>query len=279
MQTVLQVLPEGTTLPGLPYLLALVLCGLAVGALLWRRRPPVTARTVVALAPWMVVGSSLYVLAQLDAIPDIVAPLFGSPSVYVSTGILAGAVWAIAADAPADRWALRSTPEILAGTGGLAAGAVIVATLAVGASEGGLAPAWPAIGLVVSAVLAGLAWTGVRRGWPTVEVAGPAGALCVFAHALDGVSTAIGFDVLDFGERSPVSRAVLDVAAGLPTAEWIGAGWLFVAVKLALGTGVVVLLSEYVREEPAEGYLVLGFVAAVGLGPGAHNLLLFTVAP
>jgi uncharacterized membrane protein len=49
-------------------------------------------------------------------------------------------------------------------------------------------------------------------------------------------------------------------------------------VKLGLAAGVVVLLSEYVAEEPRQGTLLLGLVAAVGLGPGAHNLVLFTVA-
>jgi uncharacterized membrane protein len=41
---------------------------------------------------------------------------------------------------------------------------------------------------------------------------------------------------------------------------------------------VVSLFVPYVRETPREGTLLLGFVAAVGLGPAAHNLLLFTIA-
>jgi uncharacterized membrane protein len=47
---------------------------------------------------------------------------------------------------------------------------------------------------------------------------------------------------------------------------------------VALATGVVLLLTDYVEEAPREGVLLLGLVAAVGLGPGAHNLVLFTVA-
>lgn len=278
MQAVLQVLPEGSTLPAVPYLLALALAGLAVGAALWRRRPSVTERVVVAFAPWMVTGSGLYVLSQLDAAPAVVAPFLTSPSVYVSTAIVGGALWVIVASAPADRWALPSTPGYLAAAGVLAAGATVGSVLAVGASSGALAPFWPGVGLAVSLVLADAAWSAVRQGWPTAEAAGKVGALCVFAQTLDGVSTAIGFDVLGFGEQSPVSRAVLEFAAGLPTDGLIGAGWLFVALKLVLGAGVVVLLADYAREEPAEGYLLLAVVAAVGLGPGVHNLLLFTVA-
>ncbi|PHQ45435.1 DUF63 domain-containing protein, partial [Halorubrum sp. C3] len=52
----------------------------------------------------------------------------------------------------------------------------------------------------------------------------------------------------------------------------------FLLVKLAVASAVVWLFAAYVREEPAEGYLLLGFVAAMGLGPAAHNLLLFSVA-
>jgi len=63
----------------------------------------------------------------------------------------------------------------------------------------------------------------------------------------------------------------------LPTAETLGSGWLFVVVKLAVAGGVVVLFADYIDEVPTEGLLLLGFIAAVGLGPGVHNLLLFAV--
>jgi uncharacterized membrane protein len=33
-----------------------------------------------------------------------------------------------------------------------------------------------------------------------------------------------------------------------------------------------------VRDEPTEGYALLTLVAAVGLGPAFHNLVLFTVS-
>ena len=58
----------------------------------------------------------------------------------------------------------------------------------------------------------------------------------------------------------------------------LGDGWLFLLVKLVVATAVVWLFAAYVRETPAEGFLLLGFVAAMGLGPAAHNLLLFSVA-
>jgi len=70
----------------------------------------------------------------------------------------------------------------------------------------------------------------------------------------------------------------MEFAAHLPTEPYLGVGWLFVLVKVALVAVVVVLLADYVREVPGEGYLLLGLVAAVGLGPGVHNVLLFVAS-
>ena len=278
MQVPAQLLPAGSALPPVGYLLVLGVVLVAVALSLRRLGPRVTDRVVVAFAPWMMLGSSLYVLYQVDGVPPILRPFFGSPTVYISVAAVAGGVWAVtaAAELPTDRWRPPSVPGVVALLGGVLAVVAVGWALSVGAP--GLTVAWPAVGAVVATVLAAVVWGGLRRAVPKTECAGAVGALAVFGHALDGVSTAVGIDVLGFGERSPVSRAVIEFAAGLPTAPFIGAGWLFVLVKLALAAAVVVFLSEYVREEPAEGYLLLGAVAAVGLGPGAHNLLLFTIA-
>lgn len=274
----MQVLPEGSAIPPLPFLLVLLFTLTAVFVALRRISPPVTDEVVVAFAPWMVCGSSLYVLYQVGALPRIIAPLFGSPAVYGSVAAVAGGLWAgtAYADLPADRFGLPSVPGIVALAGGFAALIAVGWVLAVGARRG-LTVFWPAVGLVVAVVLATIVWVGLRWVSPGVRVTGTTGVLCVFGHALDGVSTAVGLDVLGFGERSPISRAVIELAAGLPTAAIVGSGWLFVLLKLALAVGVLVLMAGYVREEPTEGYLLLGAVAAVGLGPGAHNLLLFSI--
>jgi uncharacterized membrane protein len=278
MQVPAQLLPAGSTLPPVGYLLVLAVAFVAVAVSLRRVSPRVTDRVVVAFAPWMVLGSSCYVLYQVGGVPSVLRPLFGSPTVYLSVATVAGAVWAAtaAADLPAGHWRLPSVPGVVALVGSALAAVAVGWALAVGAP--GLTVAWPAVGVVVTGVLAAVLWTGLRRTVPKTERTGAVGALAVFGHTLDGVSTAVGLDVLGFGERSPVSRAVIEFAAGLPTANLLGAGWLFILVKLALAALVVVFLADYVREEPAEGYLLLGAVAAVGLGPGAHNLLLFTIA-
>ncbi len=271
------ILPADFALPTLPYLVILIVGAAAVLAALYRRRPPVTAATVTALAPWIAGGGALYALYQADLPPEVVAPFFSSPAVYVSVGILAGTVWAAAADRPGDTWAVSGAPTILAGAGG----ALLVAALAgaaVGGSAGGIGgtPLVSAAILLASVVVAATAWIGLRR-LRGPNPTGTVGALAVFGHTLDGVSTAVGYDLLGFGEQTPLSRIIIEAGSALPTAEFIGGAWLFALVKIALGLVVVVLFEEYVRAEPAEGYLLLGLVVAVGLGPGVHNLVLFVL--
>jgi uncharacterized membrane protein len=274
------ILPTGFALPPLPYLVALVVGVGAVAALLYRERPPVTDDVVLALAPWMVAGAVGYVLFQIEAVPPGVRPLFGSPAVYLSTFVFAGAVWAATA---ADGWestglGLRSTPGALAVTGGLAAGAALGYAVEVGTRDGAIAAFWPTVSVVVAVAVTALAWGVLWLVFPIVDETGKAGPLVVFAHALDGVSTAVGGDVLGFGEQTPLSRAVLEFAASLPTEPLLGSGWLFIVVKVVVASAVLYLLADGVRERPREGYVLLAGVAAVGLGPGAHNVVLFAVA-
>jgi len=266
------VLPSGFVVPPLPYLAVLLVATAAVVALLARERPPMTARTAVAFAPWMAVGSTLYVCYQVDVVPAAVAPLASAPAVYLTTFAVAGAVWPLARRT-------ESPLRVLAGVGLIALAAPVLLAVRYGTTTGSLRPLWPALALVVAVALTALTWAALSRVWPRdASVVGAAGALAVFGHALDGTTTAVGVDVLGFGEQTPLSRAVMDAAAALPTASTLGVGWLFVLVKLALAVVVVRLLADYVRDEPAQGYLLLAVVAAVGLGPGAHNLLLFTIA-
>lgn len=266
------ILPAGFALPQLPYLLGLLV---ALAAVAWGVRERSLAfdeAHVVALLPWMVLGASLNVLFQVDAIPDPLAPLFGTPAVYVSVAIAAGATWLFVDASEVD------TPRALGGAGTAAALVAVGAVGSVGLSRGTLHPVPSLVALVAAVVVAPAVWLGLRRLRPGVGVVGWAGLLAVFAHTLDGLSTAVGIDWLGFGERTPLSRVIIEFAAGLPTAEYLGAGWLFVLVKVALASWIVTLLAPTVREEGAEGYALLAFVTAVGLGPGVHNLLLFAIA-
>lgn len=267
-------LPAGFSLPPLPYAIALLVGGGVVSLGVYRRRPAVTASHILGLTPWMVLGSVLHVLYGIDGLPAVLAPFGGTAAVYLTTAILAGAGWlALDATTPA------VVPRRLAVSGSVVVSAAIALAVRLGVARGTLAPAWPAAGGLLTVVLTATGWLVLRRLRPgATTTTGAVGLLALFGHTLDGVSTAIGVDVLGFGERTPLSQLILGAAEALPTAELVGAGWLFVLVKMGVACGVIVLFREYVADEPTEGYALLGFVAAVGLGPGVHNLLLFTIA-
>ncbi|XVH32003.1 DUF63 family protein [Haloferacaceae archaeon DSL9] len=266
-------LPDGFALPPLPYLLAMLAALGAVASGFRRSSPAITGPHVVALAAWMVLGACVHVLHQIGSLPPAVEPFGGTPAVYLTVAALAGAVW-LGADRTVDP---GRVPIALGAVGGLALVPVVAAALAVGADRGGLELFWPLVALVASVPVTAAAWFALGRISPrAVAVTGSVGALAVFGHVLDAVSTTVGIDFLGFGERTPLARVLMDFAASLPVGA--GGGWLFILVKLVVACGVVVLLTEYVEDVPSEGYLLLGFVAAVGLGPGAHNLLLFAVA-
>lgn len=268
------VLPSGLAVPPLPYLAVLLVGTVAVATAIARERPTVTGRLVVAFAPWMVAGAAGHAVYQLDAAPAAIEPLLGAPAVYVTTFVLAGALLAALLAVDAD-----GVPTRVAAAGALAALVPVAVVFLAGARRGTLALTVPALALVASVVLAGVALAVLDRTVPVVRRrAGWLGALVVFGHALDGVSTAVGVDLLGTGERSPLPRAIMDLAADLPTAELLGTGWLFVLVKLAVAVGVLWLFEDFLAEDPAQANLLLGVIAAVGLGPGAHNLLLFAAA-
>lgn len=271
------VLPEGFVLPPWYILVPLVLVLLGVGALLWVLEPPITDRTVIAFAPWMMFGSALHVLHRLEAFPSNVEVLFGTPTVYLSTAVVAGFVWVLACFLYA-AGLQRSIDRVVGvvGTGFFSVFAMF--TLLIGWETGSFHPFWPVISVVGAGVLTAVAWIAVSlRATEVAAVTGLTGALVVFSQALDGVSTAIGYDRLGAGEEVPVSRAILELAEALPTYEYVGAGWLFAVAKVALAVAVVWLFTDFVREEPRRARAILALVAAVGLGPGTHNVLLFTV--
>ena len=265
------ILPEGFALPPPGYLVGLLAAAGTVGWAAARRRPAVTTARVLAFAPWMVLGSAVHVLHVRNALPGPIRPLGGTPAVYVAVGVAAVGAW-LAADATLDG---EAVPRGLAASGTVLAGGAIAALAAV--AEGSLSPVVPAAGVVAAAALAAVVWLGLVRAVPSVRATGALGAFVVFAHTLDGVSTAVGVDVLGFGERTPLSRLIIEFAAGLPTEPILGTVWLFVAVKIAVASVVVWLFADLMNEEPARSRLLLGFVAAVGLGPAVHNVLLFSV--
>ncbi|WP_254862058.1 DUF63 family protein [Halovivax gelatinilyticus] len=273
------VLPEGFVIPSWYYVVPLVLGLAGVVALLWAIDPPVTDRTVIAFAPWMMLGSTFHVLNReaVDAFPDWIAPLFDTPSVYVTVAIVAGFVWIVANFLHAGGL-YRSIPRFVGITGTAFVSVFAMIAIMLGYDAGQFNPFWPVVAIVITGVVTALAWIAVSLWFTDVAaITGITGSFVIFSQVLDGVSTAIGYDLLDAHEEVPLSLLVLEAGESLPTAELLGAGWLFVLVKLGLALVVVGLFTDLVRDRPRLGRLALAFVAAVGLGPGFHNVLLFTI--
>ncbi len=271
------VVPETFVLPPWYLFVPLAVALVGVVAVLWLLEPPVTDETIVSFVPWMMLGSALHVLYKIDAFPPLVETLFSAPAVYATTATVAGAVWILGSVLYAA--GLQRSIEWFVGVSGTGFFAVFASfAVLLGWDLGTFQPFWPVISVIVAGVVTAVAWIALSLWFTQVATAtGATGVLVVFSQVLDGVSTAIGYDVLGAGEEVPLSQVILETGATLPTAEYLGAGWLFVLVKLLLSVAIVGLFAEFVREAPRRGRLALGLVVAVGLGPGTHNVLLFVV--
>ncbi|WP_181686249.1 DUF63 family protein [Halorhabdus salina] len=282
-------LPSGLVVPDLPYLLGLGLGGLLTTVFLVGIEPPVTKGHVIAFVPWIAVGGISHALYQLSVPPTVtsppglypewVAPLFSAPAVYVTVYVLIGGVWLVLVMIGALSGRIDRVGTYLGavGTGVLLVflGAIVWQGLGDALD---FSPLWPIVGFIIAVPLSGITYALISLRWTTQAArAGLAGGSVVFAHAFDGVTTAIGADVLSVTERSPLPEAIMDFAASLPTAAYLGSGWLFVVVKLLVAGLVVVAVADMLDEHPVQGSLLLVFVAAVGLGPAANNFVIFTL--
>jgi len=276
-------LPSGLVVPDLPYLVALGLGVLLTTLLLLAFEPPVTRQHVVALLPWMAVGGIAHGFYQVPSPPGLypewIGPLFGAPAVYVTAYVVVAAVWLLLIVVGTATGSLDRVGTYLGAIGlGILIvflGAIVWQGLGPGLS---FTPMWPTLAFVVSLVVTAVTYSLVSlRYTGAVARTGIAGVAVVFAHAFDGVITMIGYDVLGADERTPIPETIMEFAGSLPTAEYLGSGWLFLVVKLLVATLVVVTFAEYVRERPSRGSLLLVVLTAVGLGPAANNFVLFTL--
>lgn len=276
------VLPSGLEVPPLVYLAVLLSGAVLVGAVLWSLNPPIDQRTVVGLAPWMALGGTLHALGQppIELYDPLLQPLFEAPAVYLTTFVLLGVMWVVVAlfDTRRGDEGNAAMHIGLVGTGVLTVVLVLAAITALRSDR--LAIIWPSVAVFGGLVLAGLALAGIAF-WrtPILIRTRYAAPIVLFAHTFDGVSTAIGKDVVGLTERSPLPRAIMDLAGRLPTAEFIGTGWLFIFVKTVVAMLVVITMDEYLAEKPTEGALVLSIIAAVGLGPATNNFVIFLFTP
>lgn len=274
--------------PPLVHSASLLVGSLVVLALLLAMRPPVNQRTVFAFVPWMVSGGILHVFYQLGQIsgahiyrPEL-APLFAAPAVYLTTFVAMGAVWVVSTMRVPSNKLDRKVPRRLGivGVGVTIPLVVLVFWQGLDTRVWPMEPVWPVVGLVVSLALTAVVYLAIGA-WRTHVVARAkyVGGLVIFAHVFDGVTTAIGVDVLGAGERSTVPRAVLDFAADLPVADLLGTGWLFVLLKTLLASAIVVYFADDLRDHESQTNLLFAFVVALGLGPAVHNFFLFVLSP
>jgi uncharacterized membrane protein len=279
---------EGFVVPPAPHTALLLAGTVGVAAALYSLQPPVTQKVTLTFAPWIVAGAGLHVLYQLgetsgaSIYPSFLGPLFSAPAVYLTTFVLMGSVWTSTVVAGQVTQSATETGYDYSarylGPAGL--GAMLVPVWLLGLQEPGtFAPVLPTVGLLMATALTFVVYVALGM-WRTYLIAETryVAAFVLFAHAFDGVTTAIGVDVLGVGERSALPARILEFSAALPTAQYVGSGWLFVVVKLLIAAVVVVVFADYAREQPTQSNLLFALVAAVGLGPAANNYLLFLFA-
>jgi uncharacterized membrane protein len=274
----------GFTLP--PLLHSAVLLGgtTVVVVLLYAVRPPVTQKTAFAFVPWMVIGSALHVFHQLgeafqvNIYPVWAEPLFSAPAVYLTTFFAMGSIWLATTIVGARSRNRERGTRYLAGIG--VGGALVLAGLLVwqglAPALGPLRPTIAVLSVIGAGVLTFVVYM-LLGAWRTYIIAEAryVGALVLFAHLLDGITTAVGVDILGVGERSVLPARIMEFAGTLPTAETLGSGWLFVVVKLVVAVLIVAAFADYVSDEPDSGNLLFASIAALGIGPAMNNIFIF----
>jgi len=275
----------GFVVPPVLQSVTLVVGTVIVVALLYAIRPPVLQRTVLSFVPWMVIGSVLHVFYQLGesfspVYPPALAPYFSAPAVYLTTFLMLGTVWVVAATIVPSARRERQIAQYVGtiGIGIMLALVGLVVWQGLTADPLTFQPIIPTLGLIVTLALTFVVYVALGA-WRTYIIADARylGALVLFAHLFDAITTTIGVDLLGASERSVVPRRIMEFAADLPTVDTLGTGWLFILVKLLLAVVIVAVFADYIRESPTEGNLLFAFVAVVGLGPALNNFFLFTL--
>ena len=99
----------------------------------------------------------------------------------------------------------------------------------------------------------------------------------VFGQLCDGFATMVGIDMFGYGEKHPVSNAVIQYGGAINDAlgiTWGEGAWLFALVKAAL-VGLIVWLFVQMRVEQRQQHFRLLIVLAVlivGLAPGLRDI-------
>ncbi|MFL2521396.1 MAG: DUF63 family protein [Halobacteriales archaeon] len=270
----LDILPSDFGIPSAPYLIGILICAGIIAMVLWKCEIRIDEDIIISLIPWMAFGAGLRVVGVMGLKEygklESISFLLGNPTVYITTFVILGCVWSVVLLLKRDQIA----EKILMGSGLIGFGT----TMVVLSREGWTNPAWSIVGLVVALVVSILVWEAVKRKSAEIpKVLGSTGLLVIIGQTLDGTSTAIGIDILNFKEQTPISQMILDIGASLPVANIIGVSWLFVCVKIVLAIALVFLFVDYTKEKPLYARILLIVMIAIGIGPGMHNLILYSV--
>jgi uncharacterized membrane protein len=263
--------------PSAPALVTAVLVSvaglLAVGVVAWVG-PPVTRRVVLAGTPWMVVGGLLHPLATTGVYDGPLAPALGSPLVVPVTVVLATVLWIPLVQAGHVRARMDPAGYLAASGAGvglpvlavtLLAGRATVATLVPLA----LAPVVAAIAAAAVVLILGLSAA------PALAAARSLALLAVYAQAFHAVAVVVAVDALGMPASGPLARVA--VGLGAPLADGFGVAWPFLFLKLCAVALLVVGLGRLAEHRETAAYVLLGTVAALGVGPAVAVLVSATL--
>lgn len=274
------------SIPPTIHLVLLISSSVIIATLLYSIQPPMTQRTVVAFIPWVLSGAILHSLYQLgkafqvQLYPQILEPLFSSPAVYLTIFVAMGTVWLFAAVIRPQ--SATVTQDEVSGFLGFIGFGVMLALLgimgwqAADPAVGPLQLVLPIGGLLLSLLLSFIMYI-LLGSWRTyiIAEAGTVGGLVLFAHVFDAITLAIGVELLDIAAASEVAFLFFDFARSLPTYQYIGAGWLFVAVKALFAIAIIAYSADYIRNRPTRGNLLFAVIMIIGLAPALNNFFLF----
>ncbi|WP_353634068.1 DUF63 family protein [Halobacterium sp. NMX12-1] len=255
-------------------------------------------RLLYALFPFVLLGGALRVVEDANdaaaAAPGVeqfldfpVNTLIISPVIYFVMFVIT-----LAALVACVFLARRTTvvedyyrPLAGAGTALLAATVGFLVYLSATTEYVSLLPQFTVLTLLFATVITAAVWYYVRRSLPDVASGTEfAGAVVLWAHAVDGVANVIGLDwaaelglARDLVPKHPVNAAVVDITQNvLPASviQYTGDAWPFLLLKIAAALFVLWLFNAELREEaPRYFTLMLVAVVAVGLGPGSRDML------
>lgn len=261
----------------------LLLAGVLLTALLYRRKPPITTATVYAIVPWLVVGSTLHILGILGSYPPDINPIFAAFGAYLTAFLFIGVIWVMLLELSPLHRSVKEIPYYLGAMGTGAAIVLVSVVLWQGAvTDSGLF--WLFIILGTAVTIGAITPFLIGFWYPDIAFySGFTGGLVVFSFTLRGLTKAIGTKTVDAIGHTQPSIMVHNAVYSFPTQEYLGAGpdlvWpaVFVLLHIFIAVVLVAAITPFVQTDSTKGNLLLGLVAAVGLIPGLVNLFLVVI--